>query len=180
MRILKERPNSVLWMFAHSQVVEDNLRREAAARDVAPERLVFAAPAAHSQHLARQRQADLFLDTLPCNAHTTATEALMAGVPLVTRKGKTFAGRVAASILSNAGLSDLITETWESYANIALQLSGDPERHRRLKADLAAGLPSAPLFDNARYTAALENAYRIMHNRADEGLPPQSFDVDSP
>jgi predicted O-linked N-acetylglucosamine transferase (SPINDLY family) len=178
MRILRERPSSVLWMFAHSRGVEDNLRREAATRGVAPERLVFAAPAPHPQHLARQRHADLFLDTLPYNAHTTATEALMAGVPLVTRRGKTFAGRVAASILANAGLSDLVAETWESYANIALQLSGDAERHKRLKADLAAKLPNAPLFDNARYTSALENAYRIMHNRAVEGLPPQSFDVD--
>lgn len=180
MHLLRERPKSVLWLFAHNKTVQDNLCREAAARDVSPNRLVFAPPAPHPIHMARQKHADLFLDTLPYNAHTTATEALMAGVPLVTHRGKAFAGRVAGSILSCVGLPELIAETNDDYLEIALALSDDPVRYARLRAELAARLPTAPLFDNVAYTRALEEAYWAMHIRAEQGLPPQSFDVQIP
>ena len=180
MHLLRERPKSVLWLFAHNKTVQDNLCREAAARDVSPNRLVFAPAAPHPIHMARQKHADLFLDTLPCNAHTTATEALMAGVPLVTHRGKTFAGRVAGSILSCVGLPELIANSNEDYLEIALALSGDPERYARLRADLAARWPTAPLFDNVAYTRALEEAYWAMHVRAEQGMPPHSFDVQIP
>ena len=154
-----------------------SLRREAESSGVAGTRLVFAPRANLDYHLARHRLADVFLDTLPCGAHTTASDALWAGLPVVTCLGTTFAGRVAASLLHAVNMPELITETLADYESLALALAREPERLAALKAKLAANRRTAPLFDTARFTRNLETAYRRMWVRAQDGLPPESFAV---
>jgi predicted O-linked N-acetylglucosamine transferase (SPINDLY family) len=177
MRLLEAVPGSVLWLLAANDRVEANLRREAAARGVAPERLVFAPRRPLPDHLARHRLADLFLDTLPYNAHTTASDALWAGLPVVTCAGSTFAGRVAASLLTAIGLPDLITATLPDYQAMALRLATDPAALASVAARLRDNRASAPLFDGGRYTRNLEAAYGRMWDLHRAGRPPESFDV---
>lgn len=171
-RLLRAVPGSVLWLYAGNPLVAGNLRGEAAARGVAPERLVFAPPRPLAEHLARHRLADLFLDTLPYNAHTTASDALWTGLPVVTCRGPTFAGRVAASLLETVGLPELVTESLEVYEALALDLARDPERLAGLRARLAAARTASPLFDGDRFARGLESAYRaIWRQFAPEGDP---------
>ena len=134
--------------------------------------LVFAPRLPHLPHLARHRHADLFLDTFAYNAHTTASDALWAGLPLVTRIGEQFAARVAASILTAAGLPELITRSDAEYEALALALARNPARLAALRTKLAAGKASAPLFDSRRYTRHLEAAYEAAHKRRIDGKPP--------
>jgi predicted O-linked N-acetylglucosamine transferase (SPINDLY family) len=162
MRLLKGVPDSVLWLLKDNEEAAARLCREAASRGVEPERLVFAPRVSPEEHLARHRLADLFLDTLPYNAHTTASDALWVGVPLVTLMGESFQGRVAASILSAIGLSELIAETPENYESLALALATDGPRLAALREKLAAKRKTAPLFDTARFTHNLEAAYEAM------------------
>ncbi|MDQ2102116.1 tetratricopeptide repeat protein [Azospirillum isscasi] len=164
-RLLRSVPGSVLWLYAGNPLVAGNLRREAAARGVAAERLVFAPPRPLAEHLARHRLADLFLDTLPYNAHTTASDALWAGLPVVTCRGATFAGRVAASLLTTVGLPELVTESLEAYEALALDLARGPDRLVGLKARLAAARGTSPLFDATRFAGDLEDAYRTIWQR---------------
>ncbi|MDR6771346.1 tetratricopeptide repeat protein [Azospirillum sp. BE72] len=161
-RILAAVPGSVLWLYAGNPQVVANLRREGEARGVEPHRLVFAKPLPHAEHLARHRLADLFLDTLPYNAHTTASDALWAGLPVLTRRGTTFAGRVAASLLRAAGLPELIVDGQEAYEDAAVALARSPERLRDLRQRLARNRPVCALFDTPRFTRHLEAAYRAM------------------
>src|SRR5262249_39339191 len=147
MRLLKAIGGSVLWLLRGNATAEQNLRKEAAARGVDPERLVFAPRIKLEDHLARHRLADLFLDTLPCNAHTTASDAFWAGLPVVTCRGKAFAGRVAASLLHAIGLPELVTSNMADYEALALTLACDPARLRDIKAKLARNRDTAPLFD---------------------------------
>ena len=177
MRLLRAVEGSVLWLIGGSAVAEENLRREASARGVAPERLVFAPRTDNAQHLARQRLADLFVDTFPYNGHTTASDALYAGLPVVTTLGDTFASRVAASLLRAVGLPELIAETPEGYEKLALRLARDPEALAAVRAKLAAKLESAPLFDTARFTRNLEAAYAEALARSRAGKPPAAIDV---
>ncbi len=128
MRLLQNVPGSVLWLLSPSNLCRENLKREAAARGVDPGRLVFAGRLSTAKHLARHRLADLFLDALPCNAHTTASDALWAGLPVLTCVGETFAGRVAASLLTAMDLPELITSSLEEYAQAALTLALDKGR----------------------------------------------------
>jgi predicted O-linked N-acetylglucosamine transferase (SPINDLY family) len=145
---------------------------------VAPERLVFAGHVASmGEHLARQGLADLYLDTLPYNAHSTACDALWAGVPVLSCAGGSFAGRVAASALRAVGLPELITTSLAEYERVALELAREPQRLAELRARLARHRRSQPLFDTAAYTRALESAYRHMHARAARGEPPAGFTV---
>ncbi|WP_114857985.1 tetratricopeptide repeat protein [Azospirillum brasilense] len=164
-RLLRAVPGSVLWLYAGNPLVVGNLRREAAARGVAPDRLVFASPRPLAEHLARHRLAGLFLDTLPYNAHTTASDALWAGLPVVTCRGGIFAGRVAASLLDTVGLPDLITDSLKAYEALALDLACDPARLAGLKARLAAARTASPLFDGDRFARDLEGAYRAIWQR---------------
>jgi predicted O-linked N-acetylglucosamine transferase (SPINDLY family) len=145
---------------------------------VAPERLIFAprAPLV-AEHLARLRQADLFLDTLPYNAHTTAADALWVGVPVVTRIGSTFAGRVAASLLRAVGLPELVTESVPDHEALALKIAREPELLASLKARLAQNRGTFPLFDTARFTRSVEAAYTAMWQRHKRGEPPAHFAV---
>jgi predicted O-linked N-acetylglucosamine transferase (SPINDLY family) len=162
MRLLRELHGSVLWLLEDNAGARVNLEREARARGVDPARLVFARRLPHAGHLARHRLADLFLDTLPCNAHTGASDALWAGLPLVTCAGSTFAGRVAGSLLHAVGLPELATRSLAEYEALALQLASDRGRLRLLRERLAANRGAAPLFDTERFRQNLESAYRAM------------------
>jgi predicted O-linked N-acetylglucosamine transferase (SPINDLY family) len=178
MRLLKAVDGSVLWLSEPNDSASRNLKSEAEQRGISAERLVFA-PFLESldDHLARLKLADLFLDTLPCNAHATASDALFMGVPVVTIHGPTFAGRVAASLLSAIGLRDLITASLSAYEARALELARDPKALRALRAKLEANRTSFPLFDTARFTRHLEAAFAVMRERHRRGLPPESFAV---
>jgi predicted O-linked N-acetylglucosamine transferase (SPINDLY family) len=160
MRLLRAVDGSVLWLSSVNAAAARNLKREAQARGVDADRLVFAPFLARSEdHLARLSLADLFLDTLPYNAHATAADALWAGVPLVTAAGRTFAGRVAASLLQAGGLTELIAESLEAYEPLALKLARDPLALAAVKAKLAANRETNALFDTASFTRNLEAAY---------------------
>lgn len=177
MRLLKSVEGSVLWLLEATKTTADNLRCEAQQRGVAPERLVFAPRVMPEEHLARHRQADLFLDTLPCNAHTTASDALWTGLPVVTCLGQTFAGRVAGSILYAANMPELVTTSLAQYEQLALRLAREPAALAAIKEKLAKNLSICPLFDTKRFAQNLEAAYTKMWERAQRGQAPQSFEV---
>jgi predicted O-linked N-acetylglucosamine transferase (SPINDLY family) len=177
MAILRDVPESVLWLLESTAAVPANLRREASARGIEPSRLVFAPPLPVDQHIARHRLADLFLDTLYYNAHTTACDALLMDVPVVTTPGAAMAGRVATSLLRAVGLDDLVTASLDDYRHLAVRLARDRQALAALKARLAASRATAPLFDTARYTRHLESAYRTMMARHRRGEPPAAFTV---
>src|SRR5262245_45608809 len=176
--VLRAVPEAVLWVLITHPLTEANLRRELAARGVAPERLVAAARLPLARHLARLPAADLFLDTHPCGAHTTASDALWAGLPVVTRVGRTFASRVAASLLRAVGLDELVTSSSDEYRRLILDLAADRPRIADLKRRLVAARATAPLFDAPRYTANLERAYRAMWSRHIAGHPPDHIVVE--
>jgi predicted O-linked N-acetylglucosamine transferase (SPINDLY family) len=177
MRLLRQIPGSVLWLLGDNDIARRNLRREAQARGVPPERIVFATRLPYEQYLAQYRQADLFLDTLPFNAGTTASDALWAGLPVLTQLGTTFAGRMAASLLDNVGLPELITRSADEYEALAIKLATDPALLAQLRGRLKDGLPTAPLFDTRRFTRHLESAFTHMVERQRRGLPPDTFAV---
>jgi predicted O-linked N-acetylglucosamine transferase (SPINDLY family) len=177
MRILRAVEGSVLWLFADNAAAQANLRREAAARNVDPGRLIFAQHVAPAEHLARHRLADLFLDTLPYNAHTTASDALWAGLPLLTQSGSSFPARVAGSLLKTIGLPQLVVETSEQYERLAIELGRDRERLAAIRADLAEKRLTSPLFDTAAYTRGLERAFEMMAERQRAGLAPDHLIV---
>lgn len=162
MRIVKAVPGSVLWLFEANRWAADNLRRAAAAHGVAAERVVFAPPRPLPEHLARYRLADLALDTFPYTSHTTASDALWAGCPLLTRAGATFASRVAGSILINAGMRELVTEDPRDYERLAIELASSPARLSELRRRLREARDSCPLFDTPRFARNLEHAYEKM------------------
>jgi predicted O-linked N-acetylglucosamine transferase (SPINDLY family) len=178
MRLLRAVDGSVLWLFAANEAVARNLRREAGARGVAPDRLIFAPRRPYAQYLAGYRLADLFLDTLPFNGGATASDALYAGLPLVTVAGEAFAARMAGSLLQAAGLPELVTFSLEDYEALALALARDPERLAAIRARLARDQASCPLFDTGRFTRHLESAYLTMWQRAERGMSPAGFSVD--
>ena len=177
MRILAAVPGSVLWLLANDSDSIARLRGAAEAERIDPARLVFGPSLPSAQHLARHRLADLFLDTLPYNAHTTASDALWAGLPVLTQMGQAFAGRVAASLLNAVGLPEMITRDAAAYEALAIALGRDPARAAALKAKLAAAIPTAPLFNTPRFTRHLESAYRVMWQRHATGLAPEGFAV---
>ncbi|MGC2201804.1 MAG: glycosyltransferase, partial [Stellaceae bacterium] len=177
MRLLRAVPGSVLWLLDANPGAKANLASEAAARGIAPERVVFASRLPLPDHLARHRLADLFLDTLPYNAHTTASDALWAGLPVLTCAGKTFASRVAGSLLRTVGLRELITTSLDEYEALALRLARDAPLLARLRENLAENRPTSPLFDTARFTRNLEAAYRQMWELCLTGRSPAAFSV---
>ncbi|HTY51128.1 MAG TPA: tetratricopeptide repeat protein [Steroidobacteraceae bacterium] len=176
-RILAQCPHSVLWLLGEEEATRENLRREAAARRVSPERLVFAPRCDYPSHLARLQQADLFLDTQPFSAGTTASDALWAGVPVITCPGEAFAARMAGSLLRAVGLPQLITGSLQEYERLAVSLAGDATTLQQLKAHLHEARAGSALFDSGSFCRNLEAAYRRMHQRALEGAPPESFAV---
>ena len=177
MRILKGVDGSVLWLLESPAPYADNLRKEAQARGIAPERLVFAPDLDTYLHLARLSLADLFLDGLPYNAHTTGSDALWTGVPLITKTGTTFPGRVAASLLAAAGLPELITENVGDFEALAIKLGNDPKALKMLKDKLARNKDTCALFDTAAFTRHIEAAYDTMWKTWLAGENPKSFAV---
>jgi predicted O-linked N-acetylglucosamine transferase (SPINDLY family) len=177
MRLLRSTPKAVLWL-GQAETGMANLRREAERHRVSPQRLIFAPKVADdADHLARQRQADLFLDTLPYNAHTTASDALWSGLPILTCLGPTFAGRVAASLLRAVGLSEMITKSLGEYEALALKLANEPDLLVALKAKLAQNREICPLFDTARFTRHIQAAYVTMWERYQRSNKPKAFAV---
>jgi protein O-GlcNAc transferase len=179
MRILGRVDDSVLWLLESTAPYADNLRREAQARGVAPERLIFAPELPTDQHLARLGLADLFLDGLPYNAHTTGSDALWAGVPLLTQRGTTFPGRVAASLLTAAGLPELVTENSADFEALAIKLAGDPKGLKKLRDKLAKSKATCALFDTDLFRRNIEAAYRTMWERWLAGEKPKGFAVEA-
>jgi predicted O-linked N-acetylglucosamine transferase (SPINDLY family) len=179
MRLLGQVEGSVLWLLQHNEVTPRNLCTRAEQRGIAPERLVFATGVPLEEHLARHRLADLFLDTLPYNAHTTGNDALWAGLPLVTCLGSTFPGRVAASLLRAAGLPELIAGSLAEYEELALKLAQDRELLASFKARLARNRDACALFNSERFARHIEAAYAAMWERAQRGEAPESFAIAS-
>jgi protein O-GlcNAc transferase len=177
-RLLREVEGSVLWLLEANAAAGRNLRQEAEKRGVPAERIVFAPPIPLAKHLARIRAADLFLDTLPHNAHTTTSDALWAGAPVLTCVGSTFAGRVAGSLLQAIGLPELTTNSLDAYEALATRIARDPSLLQDFKAKLARNRGSWPLFASDRFRRHLESAYVGMWERFQRGEGPASFSVD--
>ena len=172
MNILKNVNGSVLWLFEDNDYIKNNLVKEAEVRGISGDRLVFAKRIGQQDHLARHRVADLFLDTLPYNAHTTASDALWCGLPVITMMGDSFPGRVAASLLDAIGLPELITHSLEEYELLAIKLATDPAELKKIKAKLADNRMTMPLFNTALFCHHLESAYSKVYDRHLNGLTP--------
>ena len=172
-RVLRAVPGSVLWLLQDNEQAASNLRREAEGMGLDPSRLVFAKRASLAQHLARHRRADLFLDTFPYNAHTTASDALWAGLPVLTRAGQSFASRVGASLLGAVGLPELVTHCLKGYEEKAIELSKPGSVLTSLRDRLLRGVAGARLFDTERFARDIERAYVKMHERRVAGLLPE-------
>ena len=177
MRILKRVENSVLWLLEDNVTATKNLATEAQKRGIGSNRLIFAKRIDHPEHLARHRVADLFIDTLPYNAHTTASDALWAGLPVLTCMGNTFPGRVAASLLTAIDLPELITYSQVDYENLAIELANNPEKLHRLQKRLMENRLQSALFNSIQFTKNIETAYKIMHDRYQCNLQPDHFSV---
>jgi protein O-GlcNAc transferase len=177
MRLLHHVEGSVLWLLRDNDGAERNLRKEAERRGIDPARLVFAGRLPPDEHLARHRLADLFLDTLPCNAHTTASDALWARLPVLTCLGAAFAGRVAASLVNAAGIPELIAGNLEEYKALALKLARDPALLAELKGRLARNRATCPLFNTDRFARHIEAAYTTMWETWQRGEAAKSFSV---
>jgi predicted O-linked N-acetylglucosamine transferase (SPINDLY family) len=155
-RLLAAARASVLWLLGETSTVQRNLRKEAQTRGISEDRLIFAPRVAPAEHLARLQLADLFLDTLPFNAGATGSDALWAGVPLVTCSGQTFVARYAASLLHAAGMPELITHSLEQYEALSLKLATDANYHAAIRVKLAANRATCALFDSTQFTRDLE------------------------
>jgi protein O-GlcNAc transferase len=177
MRLLKTTPGSVLWLLESTTIASANLRNEARSRGIAPDRLIFAPLVNHTEHLARLPLADLALDTFPYGAHTTASDAVRAGLPLLTIRGESFAARVAASVVAAAGLPEMVSESPEEYETRAVALACDGQALAAVRSRLQANRGTSLLFDTARFTRHLEKAYVTMNERYQRGLRPTSFAV---
>jgi predicted O-linked N-acetylglucosamine transferase (SPINDLY family) len=178
MRLLAAVPGSILWLRDGYPAMNARFRHQAQRRGIDPDRLIFAGRVdSFAHHLGRQAQADLFLDTYPYNAHATASDALWAGVPLVTLQGKSFVSRVAVSFLTNLGLEELIATTPEAYEAKALSLACDRQRLTDIRRRLAAARGSSPLFDLEQFVRGIEAAFLEMQQRALNGRAVEAFRV---
>jgi predicted O-linked N-acetylglucosamine transferase (SPINDLY family) len=177
MRLLGQVEGSVLWLMEYAEATSNNLRAEAERRGVSPDRLIFARPADNEVHLARHGLAGLCLDTSPYGGHTTASDALYAGVPMVTCLGQAFSARVAASVLHAVGLPELVTDTFGEYEALALELAREEGALAVVKTRLAENIKTHPLYDTGLYCRHLEAAYETMWARYQRGEPPKSFAV---
>jgi protein O-GlcNAc transferase len=177
MRILGAVENSVLWLFEDNPTAAINLRKQAEARNIHSNRLVFAKRLPIDEHLARHKLADLFIDTLPCNAHTTASDALWAGLPVLTCIGKSFAGRVAASLLNTAGLPELVAQTLEEYETKAIELALNKDKLLEIKNKLEKSKNESTLFNGRLFAGHIEMAYVAMYDRYQSGLPNEMIDI---
>jgi predicted O-linked N-acetylglucosamine transferase (SPINDLY family) len=179
MRLLKEIKGSILWLLKSNKNAERKLRAEAASRGISADRLVFAKHVPSAEHLARHRLADLFIDTFNVNAHTTASDALWAGLPIVTKLGNGFAARVAGSLLTAIDLTELITKTNQQYEELILELAKNPTRLAEIKKKLAMNRLSKPLFNTELFTKYLEDGYQQAYARYFYDLDPDTIIVSS-
>jgi protein O-GlcNAc transferase len=179
MHVLAAVPGSVLWLLDSSAVAARNLRLQAAKRGIDPRRLIFAPRVEPAHHWARNALADLSLDTHPCNAHTTASDALWAGVPIITLAGSTFTSRVATSLLHAVGLGQLSVTSLEAYERLAIRLATDPEELRQLKQRLATARSTSSLFDPGSYAKRLEAAYVEIWARNQRGESPSPVTIEA-
>jgi len=177
MRLLKQITRSVLWVLGESESAKRNLIKEAENRGVPADRLIFAARVPHPDYLTRYCLADLFLDTFPFNAGTTASDALWSGLPLITCSGDAFASRMAGSLLTAVGMSELITTSETDYEQLALKLASNPDLMIRTKMRLADNRSRYPVFDTRRFTRNLEAAYESVCRRYHAGLAPEDIEV---
>ncbi|HVO46429.1 MAG TPA: tetratricopeptide repeat protein [Steroidobacteraceae bacterium] len=180
MRMLGAIDGSVLWLLAEDATASANLRKAASEAGVDAQRLIFGDRLPAPEHLARHRLADLFIDTFPCNAHTTASDALWAGLPLLTCAGEAFASRVAASLLNAVGLPELIATSLGQYEALAIRLAREPSQLAELRARLQRNRLTSTLFDTSSYTRYLEDAYRQMYDRYQADLDPDHIQVTGP
>jgi predicted O-linked N-acetylglucosamine transferase (SPINDLY family) len=179
MNILRAVDNSVLWFYAKAEQTQANIRAEAAARSVDPNRIIFAPVTAHDEFLARLPLADLYLDTIPYNAGATCNDAIWAGLPVLTCTGNTYVGRMATSLLHAASLSELVTSSLADYQALAIKLGQSRDLMQSIRAKTALARTQGPLFDMVQFTADLERAYRHMHHHWNSGLPLEPFAVDA-
>jgi protein O-GlcNAc transferase len=177
LRLLAAVPESVLWLVGDNDWAEENLRRCALVQGISPERLIFARRLPYAAHLARLGLADLCLDSLPFNAGTTASDALWAGVPILTCAGAAFAARMAGSLLRTIGLPELVTYSMEEYEALGLRLARDAALLAAYRARLAANRLASPLFDTARFCRDIESVYTTMWEKYRRGEAPASFRV---
>lgn len=177
MRILSKVPNSILWLYIDNSVARDSLLSHALSAGITANRIVFAESMSQELHISRLREADLFLDTFPYNAHTTASDALWARLPVLTLTGKSFASRVAGSILKSADMSSLITYTLDDYEKLAVELALDSARLAKLKERLSQGRDTTPLFNTERYTKNYEKSLFALHERHCLGYPIEDITV---
>jgi predicted O-linked N-acetylglucosamine transferase (SPINDLY family) len=180
MRLLAAVPGSVLWLLTYEGTSEACLRRVAAEQGIDPQRLIFAPKVPKAEHLRRIQLADLCLDTRIYTGHTTTSDVLWAGVPVVALRGRHFASLVSASGLTNMGMSDLVTESLEGYETLALRLAQDAGARDALRARIAANRRVFPLFDTPRFVRNLERAYLRMWDIYCAGEPPQAITITDP
>lgn len=176
-RLLRETPGSVLWIMCKSSAMDANLRQRLEKLGVEPGRLIATTAAPYDEHLARLQAADLALDTFPCNGHTTTSDMLWAGLPVLTMKGRHFASRVSESLLHAAGLPELVAASADDFVMLGRTLHDEPERLAALRERLAKNRFTAPLFDSDRFCRHLETAYETMARQARQGKAPDHFDV---
>ena len=177
MRLLRKIKGSVLWLRKSNDWSEANFRLEAKKRNVDSSRIIFAERAPMEEHLARHKLADLFLDTFNFNAHTTASEALWAGLPIVTKTGNSFAARVAGSLLHAIDCPELITETKEEYESLILELATNPKKLLKIRDKIVDNRLSKPLFNSELYIENLENAYQKIYENYTKGNVPQIVNI---
>jgi predicted O-linked N-acetylglucosamine transferase (SPINDLY family) len=177
MKALSQIPKGVLWLFWESGTAESNLRQEAEARGVKSERLIFAERLPKDEHLGRMRLADLALDTRIVNGHTTTSDALWAGVPVITLQGSHFASRASASMLTAIGLPELITHSLKAYETLAVRLARNPDELQRIRQRLEENRLTKPLFDTPRFVRNLEKAYKEMWEIFLAGERPRQIEV---
>ena len=178
MKILTAVDNSILFLYAQNKWARSNLINEALKRGVSSERLVFGEQLELDEYMARYQMCDLFLDTFPYNAGTTASDALWAGLPVLTMKGESFASRMAASLLTTIGLPELITSSQEQYEARAIELATNPDKLKAIKTKLKTNRLTTPLFDTPRFTKHLEDAYKKMYERYHADLPPEHIYIE--
>jgi predicted O-linked N-acetylglucosamine transferase (SPINDLY family) len=176
-RLLKKIDNSVLWLIEGNSEATENLKKEAKIRNIDGSKLIFAKRMKLEDHLARHKNADLFLDTLPYNAHTTASDSLWAGLPVLTCLGKAFPGRVAASLLRSLDLPELITYSENEYIAKAEEFALNPEKLRLIKNKLDANKFSKPLFNTELFCRSLESAFKIVFDKNNLGLETEDISI---
>ena len=164
-KILKKVKNSIIWLLIDNEITQNNLKKILVSNDIDPNRMIFAGRLPHSEHIIRLGLADLFLDTFPYNAHTSCSDSIWAGLPILTLEGESFQSRVASSLLKTTGLNELIAKNEKEYVDKAIYIAKNKEYLNELKNKLIASKDSNPLFDNKSFTHNIENAYSIVFEK---------------